>query len=93
MLDGLRLVYKMRYNMDLKEEPKTVETKQMTDCLKSTFTNLTLNGKNEFKIQVNQGFPEKLTFQSKLLKRIINNILLNSFNSTIRGKVSINFSK
>lgn len=58
MLDGLRLVYKMRYNMNIKEQVQILETKHLTNSIKSTFRNLAINGKNEFKIQVEQGFPE-----------------------------------
>lgn len=52
MIDKLRITYKLRYDMNINEEVKSLETIKLVTSIKSTFINLAMNGKNEFEIQV-----------------------------------------
>lgn len=92
MLENLRTEFKVRNLMDLKEQPRSVNSEEFIMSLKSSHTRLAKNGKNLFILETSEGFPINLKIQRLNTKRIINNLITNSLKHTNAGNVSVMFS-
>ena len=92
MLENLRTEFKVRNLMDLKEQPRSVNSEEFIISLKSSHTRLAKNGNNLLILETSEGFPINLKIQRLNTKRIINNLITNSLKHTNAGKVSVMFS-
>lgn len=92
MLENLRTEFKARNLMDLKEQPRSVNSEEFIMSLKSSHTRLAKNGNNLLILETSEGFPINLKIQRLNTKRIINNLITNSLKHTNAGNVSVMFS-
>lgn len=51
------------------------------------------NGNNQLIFDVEQYFPNKISIQPTIVKRIVNNLISNSLKHTKNGKVSVKINK
>mmetsp|Transcript_28130 Transcript_28130/g.23606 ORF Transcript_28130/g.23606 Transcript_28130/m.23606 type:complete len:158 (-) Transcript_28130:775-1248(-) len=93
MLENLRIEFKSRHRMDLKEERRDVQTVELLENITRAHIRLAKNGLNHFKIEVDPLLPKYIMVATISFSRVCHNLISNALKHTYRGTVEVNLKK
>jgi len=93
MLDTLKIEFKHRHEMNLKENMVYTNTEDLIKSMVETDRNLAKNGNNAINFQIEKDFPKEVLASKTTLKRIVNNFITNSLKHTVNGEIQVKINR
>ena len=91
LLENLRVEFKSRQLMQVREEPQKVEATSLIQSFLDTHAKLAANGQNSMQLRIRPAFPTNLCIPLTNFKRVLNNLVSNALKHTTKGLVSVSF--